>query len=55
MEDSFSMDQGLVGGDGFRMIQVLTLTVYFISNLALPLISQQVLVHGLDVRDPCPS
>ena len=35
------------------MIQHMTVIVHFISNLTPPLIGQEVLVHGSDVRDPC--
>ena len=49
MEDNFSMDQDQ---DGFGMSQVLYIYCDFISNLILPLVCQQVLVHGLEVGDP---
>ena len=38
--------------DGFGMSQVLYIYCDFISNLILPLVCQQVLVHGLEVGDP---
>ena len=48
VEDSFSMDWKV--GDGFKCI---TFIVHFISNLMLPLISQEVLVWSPEVGDPC--
>ena len=47
-ERNFSVDQG----DGFGMIQGVTFIVHFISHLMLSLIWQEVLVPGLEVRDP---